>query len=147
MKKLMVTTRLHQQIINRVGVIVIALAVLVTASCIGIMSWLYHKTDAEQVAAELTKVELLLQNEKDGLGRAVRDYAVWNDAYEYVNQPNRKFESDNFTQQSLDVMKLDFVAVLTAPDKVLFSSEINPAFSDPKSTLPLRSPLLLSLLT
>lgn len=41
-KKLMVTTRLHQQIINRVGVIVIALAVLVTASCIGIMSWLYQ---------------------------------------------------------------------------------------------------------
>ena len=112
-----------------------------------IMSWLYYKTDAEQVAAELTKVELLLQNEKDGLGRAVRDYAVWNDAYEYVNQPNRKFESDNFAQQSLDVMKLDFVAVLTAPDKVLFSSEINPAFSDPKSTPPLRSPLLLSLLT
>jgi len=146
-KKLMVTTRLHQQIVNRVGVIVIALAVLVTASCIGIMSWLYHKTDAEQVAAELTKVELLLQNEQDGLGRAVRDYAVWNDAYEYVNQPNRKFESDNFTQQSLDVMKLDFVAVLTAPDKVLFSSEITPAFSDPESTPPLCSPLLLSLLT
>lgn len=53
-KKLMVTTRLHQQIVNRVGVIVIALAVLVTASCIGIMSWLYHKTDAEQVTAELS---------------------------------------------------------------------------------------------
>ena len=147
MKKLMVTTRLHRQIVNRVGVIVIVLAFLVTASCIGIMSWLYHKTDAEQVAAELTKVELLLQNEQDGLGRAVRDYAVWNDAYEYVNQPNRKFESDNFTQQSLDVMKLDFVAVMTAPDKVLFSSEINPALSDPKSTPPLHSALLLSLLT
>jgi sensor domain CHASE-containing protein len=146
-KKLMVTTRLHRQILNRVGVIVIALAVLVTASCLGIMSWLYYKTDAEQAEAELTKVELLLKNEQDGLGRAVRDYAVWNDAYEYVNQPNRKFESDNFAQQSLDVMKLDFVAVLTAPDKVLFSSEINPAFSDPKTTPPLRSPLLLSLLT
>jgi hypothetical protein len=37
-KKLMVTTRLHRQILNRVGVIVIALAVLVTASCLGIMS-------------------------------------------------------------------------------------------------------------
>lgn len=147
MKKLMVTTRLHQQIVNRVGVIVIALAVLVTASCLGIMSWLYHKTDAEQVTAELTKVELLLQNERDGLGRAIRDYAVWDDAYAYVNQPNRKFESDNFTQQSLDVMKLDFVVMLTAPDKVLFSSEINPALFDPKITQPLHSPLLLSLLT
>jgi hypothetical protein len=75
-KKLMVTTRLHRQILNRVGVIVIALAVLVTASCLGIMSWLYYKTDAEQAEAELTKVELLLKNEQDGLGRAVRDYAV-----------------------------------------------------------------------
>ena len=147
MKKLMVTTRLHRQIINRVGVIVIVLAFLVTISCIGIMSWLYHKTDAEQVAAELTKVELLLQNEREGLGRAVRDYAVWNDAYAYVNQPNRKFESDNFTLQSLDVMQLDFVAVMTAPDEVLFSSESNPALSDPKSTPPLHSALLLSLLT
>ncbi len=146
-KKLMLTTRLHRQIITRVGVFVIALAFLVTASCIGIMSWLYHKTDAEQVSAELTKVELLLKNEREGLGRAIRDYAVWNDAYAYVNQPNRKFESDNFTQQSLDVMQLDFVAVMTAPDEVLFSSESNPALSDPKSTPPLHSALLLSLLT
>nr|WP_321272469.1 EAL domain-containing protein [uncultured Tolumonas sp.] len=144
MKKLMLTTRLHRQILNRVGVIVIVLAFLVTASCIGIMSWLYHKTDAEQVSAELTKVELLLQNEQEGLGRAVRDYAVWNDAYEYVNQPNRKFESDNFTQQSLDVMQLDFVAIMTAPEKLFFSSEINPALADPKATPSIRSALLLS---
>ena len=48
-------TRLHKQIVNRVGLIVIALAFLVTASCIGIMSWLYLKTDAEQVSAELTR--------------------------------------------------------------------------------------------
>lgn len=147
MKKLMVTTRLHQQIVNRVGAIVIALAFLVTASCIGIMSWLYHKTDAEQVRAELTKVELLLQNEQDGLGRAVRDYAIWNDAYAYVNQPNRKFESDNFTQQSLDVMKLDFVAVMTMPNKVLFSSEINPAFVESQTTPSIQSSSLLSQLS
>ena len=147
MKKLMVTTRLHQQVVNRVGVIVLALAVLVTASCIGIMSWLYHKTDAEQVSAELTKVELLLQNEREGLGRAIRDYAVWNDAYAYVNQPNRKFESDNFTQQSLDVMKLDFVAVMTAPDKVLFSSEINLSIVKSQTTPSIQSSSLLSQLS
>lgn len=148
-KKLLVATRLHQQIVNRVGVIVIALALLVTASCIGVMSWLYHKTDAEQVQAELTKVELLLRNEQEGLGRAVRDYAVWNDAYAYINQPNRKFETDNFTLQSLDVMKLDFVAIMTAPNKLLFSSEVNPAYSaaDAEVTPPIQSPLLLSLLS
>lgn len=145
-KKLMLTTRLHRQIITRVGVFVIALAFLVTASCIGIMSWLYHKTDAEQVSAELTKVELLLKNEREGLGRSVRDYAVWNDAYEYVNQPNRKFESDNFTQQSLDVMQLDFVAMMTAPDKLLFSSVLDSGISDLKATPAIRSSSLLSLL-
>ncbi|MDD2343049.1 MAG: EAL domain-containing protein [Tolumonas sp.] len=144
MKKLMLTTRLHRQIITRVGAFVMVLAFLVTASCISIMSWLYHKTDAEQVSAELTKVELLLKNEREGLGRAIRDYAVWNDAYAYVNQPNRKFESDNFAQQSLDVMQLDFVVIMTAPDKLLFSSEINPALSDPNATQPIRSALLLS---
>ena len=145
-KKLMLTTRLHRQIITRVGVFVIALAFLVTASCIGIMSWLYHKTDAEQVSAELTKVELLLKNEREGLGRAIRDYAVWNDAYAYVNQPNRKFESDNFTQQSLDVMQLDFVAMMTAPDKLLFSSAFDSAIPDLKATPAIRSSSLLSLL-
>ncbi len=127
-------TRLHKQIVNRVGLIVIALAFLVTASCIGIMSWLYLKTDAEQVSAELTKVELLLQNERDGLSRAVNDYAVWDDAYDYVSKPNRKFETDNFTQQSLNVMQLDFVAIMAAPGKTLFSSEINPADSNITST-------------
>nr|WP_321241353.1 EAL domain-containing protein [uncultured Tolumonas sp.] len=144
-KKLMLTTRLHRQIITRVGVFVIALAFLVTASCIGIMSWLYHKTDAEQVSAELTKVELLLKNEREGLGRAIRDYAVWNDAYAYVNQPNRKFESDNFTQQSLDVMQLDFVAMMTAPEKLLFSSALDSGIPDLKATPAIRSSSLISL--
>ncbi len=139
-------TRLHKQIVNRVGLIVIALALLVTASCIGIMSWLYHKTDAEQVSAELSKVELLLQNERDGLSRAVNDYAVWDDAYEYVSKPNRKFETDNFTQQSLNVMQLDFVAVMAAPGKTLFSSEINSAYSDITATPAIHTPLLWSLL-
>ena len=128
------TTRLHRQIVNRVGLIVIVLAFLVTASCISVMNWLYHKSDAEQVAAGLGKVELLLHNEQDELSRAVRDYAVWNDAYEYMSRPNLKFETDNFTQQSLNVMQLDFVAMMTAPDKVLFSSEINAVIPDPKTT-------------
>ena len=139
-------TRLHKQIVNRVGLIVIALAFLVTASCIGIMSWLYLKTDAEQVSAELTKVELLLQNERDGLSRAVNDYAVWDDAYDYVSKPNRKFETDNFTQQSLNVMQLDFVAIMAAPGKTLFSSEINPAYSNITATPAIHTPLLWSLL-
>ncbi|NCB56905.1 MAG: EAL domain-containing protein [Gammaproteobacteria bacterium] len=139
-------TRLHKQIVNRVGLIVIALAFLVTASCIGFMSWLYLKTDAEQVSAELTKVELLLQNERDGLSRAVNDYAVWDDAYDYVSKPNRKFETDNFTQQSLNVMQLDFVAIMAAPGKTLFSSEINPADSNITATPAIHTPLLWSLL-
>ncbi len=146
MKKIMHTTRLHRQIVNRVGLIVIVLAFLVTASCISVMNWLYHKSDAEQVAAGLGKVELLLHNEQDELSRAVRDYAVWNDAYEYMSRPNLKFETDNFTQQSLNVMQLDFVAMMTAPDKVLFSSEINAVIPDPKTTPAINSPSLFAML-
>lgn len=148
MKKLMVTTRLHRQIVNRVGVIVIALALLVTASCIGVMSWLYHKADAEQVQTELAKVDLLLKNEQAGLARAVRDYAVWNDAYAYMNQPDHKFESDNFTLQSLAVMQIDFVAIMTAPSHLLFSSAVGATGNaSEQTTPPIQSLALLSLFT
>ncbi len=92
-------------------------------------------------------MELLLRSEQSGLGGAVRDYAVWDDAYEYVSQPNRKFESDNFAQQSLNVVQLDFVAIMSAPDHLLFSSEKNPVIKDPLSTPPLHSGSLRTLLT
>ena len=116
-KKIMLTTRLHRQIVNRLGLIVLTLAFLVVVSCVGLMHWLYTSGDAAQVKSELTKVELLLNGEQQGLVRAVRDYAIWDDAHEYVSQPNRKFESDNFTQQSLAVMQLDFVAIMATPAK------------------------------
>ena len=79
-------------------------------------------------------------------GRAVRDYAIWDDAHEYVSQPNRKFESDNFTQQSLTVMQLDFVAIMATPAKLVFSSEKNPAITDIRSTPPIHSAKLRALL-
>ena len=145
-KKIMLTTRLHRQIVNRLGLIVLTLAFLVVVSCVGLMHWLYTSGAAAQVKSELTKVELLLNGEQQGLVRAVRDYAIWDDAHEYVSQPNRKFESDNFTQQSLTVMQLDFVAIMATPAKLVFSSEKNPAITDMRSTPPIHSAKLRALL-
>ena len=56
-KKIMLTTRLHRQIVNRLGLIVLTLAFLVVVSCVGLMHWLYTSGDEAQVHAELTKVE------------------------------------------------------------------------------------------
>lgn len=146
-KKLMLTSRLHRQIINRVGLMVVLLAVLVIAGCISFMNWLYHKADSDEISAELTKVQLILQNEREGLGRAVRDYAVWNDAYDYIQLPQRKFESDNFTQQSLNVMQIDFVAIMTQPQHFFFSSALDPHNPNTQATPAINSPSLLSLLS
>lgn len=137
-RKLMTASSLHKQIVVRLGVFVLILGLFVAASSIGVIGWLYQKSDAGHVNAILGKAELLLGNQQKDLARAVRDYAVWGDAYQYVYKPQRKFEEDNFTQQSLAVMQLDFVAIVRSKNQLIFSSQIDPAIPAQRATPAIR---------
>lgn len=141
-RKLVTASSLHKQIVARLSVFVLILGLFVAGSSIGVIGWLYQKTDAEHVNALLSKADLLLGSEHVSLKRAVRDYAVWTDAYQYVYKPQRKFETDNFTQQSLTVMRLDFVAIIRSPNRLIFSSQIDPAIADQKATPAIQSEAL-----
>lgn len=113
---------------RRVGLIVAVITLFVVSISVSVMISVYRRADADNMQLELIKVSLLLKNEQAALGRAVRDFAIWDDAYQYIKSPNRKFEKDNFTGFTLDVMQVHFAAMLTAPDKVIFATELQPGF-------------------
>lgn len=121
----MTKTRLQKHLLRRVFTVVLVASVIVLTSSVVLMSWFYHERDVARIDASLTNATLLLHEHKVAIGKTVRDYAVWNDTYQYIQHPNDDYPNSNYRSESLDVMHVDFIALFDVQGRDLFSSQRN----------------------
>lgn len=91
--------------------------------------WFY--TDAElrdrqQAETALEESLRFLEVELFSLYSEVRDYARWDDAYEFVKGTNPQFTQNNFTPDSLGNTQISLVVIQDPQERLLFSATFSP---------------------
>ncbi|WP_386083637.1 diguanylate cyclase domain-containing protein [Vreelandella sp. F11] len=108
------------------GVLLIALMSLVVLSRWVIFPAL-HKEERAVVTQELRKIERALQISQQNLLAQARDWAIWDDTYEFVQGNYPGYTDTNFSQQMFEEMGYQLMAFFNAEGGVHFLAGINPA--------------------
>lgn len=108
------------------GVLLLAVIFLVILSKWVIFLAL-HKEERAVVAKELEKIEAGLNVSHETLLAQARDWAIWDDTYEFVQGNYPGYPDTNFSQQMFEEMHYQFMAFFNAEGEVHFLAGINPA--------------------
>lgn len=106
----------------------------------------YEQLDQKSTEDSLTRVHQSLLEQQRFIKEKIIDWAIWDDAAEYIQDRNKKFVKKNLTEDALAALNLDFVAFLSRDLKVIgkmlhpghaFSEDISGKFSflDPQGSL------------
>ncbi|MDQ7731120.1 diguanylate cyclase [Halomonas sp. SpR1] len=107
------------------GVLLIALMSLVVLSKWVIFPAL-HKEERAVVTQEVKKIERALQISQQNLLAQARDWAIWDDTYEFIQGNYPGYTDTNFSQQMFEEMDYQLMAFFNAEGDVHFLAGINP---------------------
>ena len=104
------------------GKISLFLLIAVSITALG-MAWLgqdivmrkFGETESELVLRNRHVLLQAIQAEVDNVGTIVLDWSQWNELYDYAQDGDTKFASEELNAAALDRLKLDVIEVLT-PD-------------------------------
>ncbi|MEI8025043.1 MAG: ATP-binding protein [Pseudomonadota bacterium] len=106
----------------------------------------YVELDQKSTEDSLARVHQSLLEQQRFIQEKIVDWAIWDEAAEYIRNRNENFAKKNLTEDSLKALSIDFVAFLSLDLKVIgkmppygqvFSEEMSGKFSflDPKGSL------------
>lgn len=95
----------------------IALLLTVIFSIAIITSWLtlrdsFDQFERNSITQDISRLELWLNKELEGIERFASDYAPWDDTYYFANGTNPQFLEDNFTPDVFENINIDIFAVI-----------------------------------
>ncbi|WP_030072806.1 diguanylate cyclase domain-containing protein [Halomonas alkaliantarctica] len=100
------------------------------ASLAAISAWLIFPTlQAEEratVKRELDRVERSFKLDQQQLHAQVRDWAHWDDTYQFIRGDYPRYADVNFSQEMFEDMRYQFMAFFTSSGEVHFLAGINP---------------------
>lgn len=79
----------------------------------------FDKLEQRDAQTSLDRVRDALGEQVDALSVKVVDWAVWDDAYGYVQNRNREFEKSNLTDNALPLLKVHLLIYLDAKQEVV----------------------------
>ena len=86
-----------------------------------------HKEERAVVMQELEQIERSLQISQKELLAQVRDWAIWDDTYEFIQGYYPGYTDTNFSQQMFEEMRYQLMVFFNAEGQVHFIAGINPA--------------------
>lgn len=108
------------------GVLLLALISLAVLSKWVIFPAL-HKEERALVMRELEQIERSAQISQQELLAQVRDWAIWNDTYQFIQGNYPGYTDTNFSQQMFEEMRYQMMVFFNAEGQVYFIAGINPA--------------------
>lgn len=101
------------------------------AALAGISAWvIFPALQAEErmmVTRELDRIERSFELEQQQLLAQVRDWAHWDDTYQFVQGDYPRYEDVNFSQEMFEDMRYQLMAFFNIDGEVHFLAGINPA--------------------
>ncbi len=107
------------------GVLLLALISLLVLS-----KWIIfpalHREERTLVTKELKQIERALGISQQNLLAQARDWAIWDDTYEFIQGNYPGYTDSNFSQQMFEEMRYQLMAFFNAEGEVHFLAGINP---------------------
>ncbi|MHC1783471.1 MAG: EAL domain-containing protein [Anaerolineaceae bacterium] len=73
----------------------------------------FDRLEKIDASTKLQTVEMLLKQEGYDLDRTVRDWAFWDDTYQYLLGENPEFVQVNLQNDSFEILDIDYVGIVT----------------------------------
>ena len=127
------------------------LALLLSFALNKIVTESYVQLEKNDVHGDLQRTLNLIKIEQDNLSLLTVDWAIWDDTYEFIKNPNKKYIESNLVESTFTESKLSIIAYVNRAGKIIFGSAYDSTLETkiplPKSFLPhlqLNKPLLQS---
>ncbi len=121
---------------------------LMMSVCLWIyISFKFEETEKRNSERSMTRVLGVLEREVSVLDSFCRDYAFWDDTYNFVTGYNEKYVRDNFSVSYLKTQKIHFICLVSTKGKIIYKAVYNPQTYEPAIPGELKdhSPMLHSL--
>lgn len=127
------------------AMLIFASTLFLSAVLAVLISWNLHDQGYErilEIEARQTgdRILALLRDDLEQLGVLVRDWAWWDDSYDFVRDRNTTYMQSNLLPETFDSLGLSAIAILDAENIPLFAFESEAGLAQELSDLPLRIP-------
>lgn len=109
--------------------IIMAVSVLL----ISLLLWIYissqfKKTELVEASTDMERFYSIIAREVDSVDSFCKDYAYWDDTYEFMIKPTRNYINANFNVPYLKIQNIQFVCHVNLKGEVIYSAlyESNP---------------------
>ena len=117
----------------------VILALLLALTLNEIITKSYLKIEKNNVRSDLQRTVNLIKIKQDNLKLMATDWAVWDDSYEFINNPGQKYIDSNLPDSTFTDSNLSFIVYVKKNGKVVYGSAFD---GDLEKQVPLPQSLL-----
>jgi len=112
--------------LSRKTVIAMTIIMIVSTLTISLSLWIYisaqfKKTELNEASLDIERFLGVINSEVDSIDSFCKDYAYWNDTYDFMIAPTQKYIDANFNAAYLKTQNCQFVCHINLKGKVIFS--------------------------
>ncbi len=91
----------------------------------------YAQLEKDKVLLQLDNANSLLKDQYEQLSTVTRDYAHWDDTYQYMDKRNSSFVESNFNDTTFTNLKINAIILVDSNGKAIFKKGLNYATATP----------------
>ncbi len=113
--------------LSKKTVIAMVIIMIVSAVTISLFLWIYissqfKKTELAEASLDLERFLGVISRDVDAADSFCRDYAYWNDTYDFMITPTQQYINSNFNVPYLKTQNIQFVCIIDLRGKIIYSA-------------------------
>lgn len=116
----------HRFLVCLAGLLLLAIAALFLIERLVVMPVLLEEEN-HRASQEMTRISQALEHNQNSLLAQARDWAHWDDTYEFVQGRHATYSSANFSREMFEDMHYQLMVFFTAEQEVHWVAGIDPA--------------------
>lgn len=108
---------------HKIIIIALCSAALLLAVTDGIFYWVFYgyveTAQRNQVDRDFEIVETIIENEKENLNSILKDWAYWDDTYNFINNRNSDYVKVNLNKETLENLSLNMMLFVNQSGEVV----------------------------
>jgi signal transduction histidine kinase len=105
--------------------LVIAILIISAVMSVYLVKGVFTKLEEDQVALDNSRFSMAINQEIEKIDNLISDWAHWDDNYIFVHDLNSKFIEQNYYEEYLKEIDLDFMLYLNKEGKIIFVTQID----------------------
>ena len=85
----------------------------------------YSQLETDKTLIQLNSAESLLKEQSDQLSTVTRDYAHWDDTYNFIDKPDQKYIKSNLNDVTFSNLKINAIILINLKGEIVFKKGID----------------------